>query len=242
MTALARTLLWQGLCVALMAALLASLGFWQLRRREWKEALIARIETRAAAAPVDAPAPGSWPQLKPEDYEFRRVRAGGRFELTSFALVFAQPPEGSGQEPGVRVLMPLRLEGGGLVIVDRGFVALSKSSAGLWRSSPAEPLTIEGLMRPQQSRNAFTPQDTPAKGLWYTADPVKIAADLSLDGAAPFVIEQDPGGHEDGLLRVALATPDIPNNHLSYAATWFTLAAALCAMFAFYAHARLKAA
>jgi surfeit locus 1 family protein len=237
---LARQLLWQGLLVTVLFALLASLGFWQLRRRAWKEALIARIESRAALAPVDAPAPVSWPSLRPEDYEFRHVRANGALLLDKVALVYAPAPPGGGQEPGFKALMPLRLPGGGSILVDRGFVVASKAASGSWRSAPVGPVTFEGRMRPPQARNPFTPTDAPTKGEWYSADPVKIAADLSVADAAPFILEQDPGGPQDGLFRTWGGAAEIPNNHLSYAATWFVLAAALVGIFGSYAYARLR--
>lgn len=240
MTPRAWSLLWQGLCVAIVFALLASLGFWQLRRLEWKEALIARIESRAASAPVETPAPGSWPQLRPEDYEFRHVRADGAFLLEKVALVYSPAPPGGGEEPGFKALMPLRLPSGETILVDRGFVVGSKSAKGPWRNAPVGSVTIEGRMRPPQARNPFTPTDAPAKGEWYAADPIKIAADLNIEDAAPFILEQDPGGPQDGLFRAARGAAEIPNNHLSYAVTWFALAVALGAIFAFYAHGRLR--
>ena len=60
------------LAAALLSALFASLGTWQLQRMEWKHALIARIETRAYAAPVPAPMAQDWPaiQAAPQDYEY----------------------------------------------------------------------------------------------------------------------------------------------------------------------------
>jgi surfeit locus 1 family protein len=235
---------WQSLSVALLLAALLSLGFWQLQRRAWKEALILRIESRVGAPPLEAPPPADWAQLQAENYDWRHVVARGRFDFAHVALVFTSAPPGAGLEPGYRAISPLRLENGGVVLVDRGFVAASKTGGGAWRLRPEGLVTVTGHLRAPQRRNVFTPADEPGKGRWFTLDAQTIAGDLGLEGAAPFLLEQEAGQGKDeradGLFRTTNAAPDIPNNHLSYATTWFGLAFALCVIYVLYARARLR--
>jgi surfeit locus 1 family protein len=238
-----RGLIWQGLGVLAAAAFCVSLGFWQLRRLEWKERLIATIETRAQAPLVALPPESLWAGLRADDYNYRHVRAQGRFDLTHVALVFTPAPEGAGAsvEPGFFALMPLLLDAGGVVIVNRGFTPQSKAGAGPWRAAPSGETVVEGWLHPPQGRNPFTPADDPARGKWFTADPKKIAGAFGLDDAAPFLLEQGAGGAApDGLHRPGVVdTAQIVNNHLGYAVTWFGLALALALFFAVYAKTRL---
>ena len=238
-----RSLVWQSLFAALALGLLLTLGVWQLRRLEWKESLIARLETRTRAAPAEIPPPSDWAGLRGEDYDYRHVRATGRFDLASSVKVFTQAPAGAaGGGPGFFVIMPFRLAGGGTLLVNRGFVAQSLTGADAWRHGPNETTEIKGWLRAPQSRNAFTPADDPGTGLWFTSDPVKIAATLGLVDAAPFVLQQeDQAGLDDGLFRTVPNSADIPNNHLSYAVTWMGLAAALLIVYALYARSRVRA-
>jgi surfeit locus 1 family protein len=224
---------------ALAFVFLIGLGVWQLRRMEWKEALIARVEQRVHVAPVSLPSRDLWPSLKSEDYDFTHVVALGSFDFSREALVYALAPADAGPEPGYLVLTPFRLDSGGTVLVNRGFVGQSKAGDPALRRAPLGSVTHTGLMRAPQARNPFTPADSSAKGVWYTRDPEKIGAALRLADAAPFTLDQDPGeikllSAPDGLLRVAVTTVDMPNNHLSYAVTWFGLAGALAIMFAVY--------
>jgi surfeit locus 1 family protein len=238
-----RSLVWQSLFAALALGLLLTLGVWQLRRLEWKESLIARLETRTRAAPVDIPPPSDWSGPRGEDYDYRHVRAEGRFDLASSAKVFTPAPAGTtAGGAGFFVLMPFRLAGGGVVLVNRGFAAQSLTGTEAWRQKPNETAQIKGWLRAPQSRNPFTPADDPAAGQWFTSDPIKIAATLGLVDAAPFVLQQeDQAGLDDGLFRTVPDAADIPNNHLSYAVTWMGLAAALLVVYAIYARSRVRA-
>lgn len=241
----ARALLWPAVFAGLIFALLVSLGSWQLRRLGEKEALIARIETRATAAPTETPPRPQWPTLAPDDYDFRHVRVSGRFLPARDALIYAPPPEGFGPEPGYLVLTPFELTLGGVVLVDRGFLAGSAATATARPKAPDAETTITGLMRAPQSRNLFTPADEPSRGVWYTRDPAAIASTFGLSDAAPFSVTLDapsPGAPpSDGVPRPVSGAPTLVNNHLSYAFTWFSLAAALVVIFALYARNALGA-
>ncbi len=238
-----RGLLAPALATALMAAFLIGLGVWQLQRLAWKEGLIREIDERTTAAPVALPSRSTWPDLRPDDYAYRHVSATGTFDHDAEIHVFRPLGESRGPAHGVGdlVLTPLRLEGGGSVIVNRGFVPAEKLDPAT-RPEGQIPgrVTITGLMREPESRNLFTPNDDPTRNQWFTRDPLAIAAFLHLDDAAPFTIDQDVSAIPGGLPQGGETILDIPNNHLSYALTWFGLAAGLLGVFAVFAWRRLR--
>ncbi len=221
-----------------VGAILVSLGVWQLHRLAWKETLIAEIAARSKGPPQPLPEPAEWMKLAPADYAYRHVEFAGRYENDKEALVFygAGPHE---LGPGYLVLTPLRLDSGAIVIVNRGFVpdVLAAKSARKAGEIEAEA-HVTGLMRPPQTRNLFTPADEPDKNIYFTRDPAAIAAHFGLAQAAPFVVDADntpvPGGWPEG----GMTEIDIPNNHLSYALTWFGLAVGLLAVFIAFLRAR----
>ena len=244
MRAGARALLWPAVATALACALLASLGFWQVRRLGEKEALIARVETRAHVAPQPLPPHETWAAWAPADYEFTHARASGHYLAGRDALIFMKPPEGYGLEPGYMVVTPFALSTGGVVLVERGFTPASKIEDAEGRAPPSGETEIAGLLRAPQTRNPFTPADTPSRSIWYTRDPAAIAAALGLSCAAPFTLAltgpQSAG--PNGFPRLVAAAPEFANNHLSYSFTWFSLAAALLVIFVLYARGRLRGA
>jgi surfeit locus 1 family protein len=216
-------------------AILASLGVWQLKRLAWKEALIAEMDARVHAPPSDPPAPEAWPGLKPSDYEYRHVRVSGVYDLKRQALVFRalSSPKGRYGGPGYLVMTPLELANGESVLVNRGFVPVELKSAA--EQGPAGETVVTGLLRDSESRTLFTPADDPARGQWFTRDVEAIAKALDVGPHAPFSIDADAGVDPLTLPEGGETVLAFPNNHLSYAITWFGMALALAGVFTAFA-------
>jgi len=238
MTRGAKALLVPGVATALAFALLITLGFWQLRRLGEKEGLIARVEARLDAPPQALPPRAEWDRFAPADYDFRHVRVSGHYLNGPEAWLYTRPPEGFGREPGYLVLTPFEVSDGGVILVERGFVPESKKAA--YGAPPSGDVTLVGHLHAPQSRNLFTPGDTPAQRIWYTRDPAAMAAALGYAEIAPFSLAPDPAGSIDPAYpQPAPSAPQIVNNHLSYAFTWFSLAGVLLVVFALFARGRL---
>jgi surfeit locus 1 family protein len=233
-----KALFWPALFTVLAGAILIGLGVWQLERLHWKEGLIGEIEARSTVKPQPLPPVADWPALKPDDYDYRHVEAQGTFENDKEALVFHGPgfSRKGISTPGYLVLTPLRLASGGIVIVNRGFVPENlKDKAARVAGEIDGPVRVTGLMRPPEPRNFFTPADDPASGRYFTRDPAEIAAHFGLAEVAPFSIDADDLPVQGGWPMGGTTEIAIPNNHLSYALTWFGLALGLFGVFAAFA-------
>jgi surfeit locus 1 family protein len=251
MTALAQpqrrgwsSLLWPGIATALCFLILVGLGTWQVERLAWKENLLAEIGARIHAAPRPLPARSEWPTLAPERVEYLHVTATGTFEHEHEAYLFraAGGTGAAGSQPGYQVLTPLRLTDGAHVIINRGFVPLDRRDpATRMAGQVTGPVTLTGLLRMPEARNPFTPPDDPARNIWFTRDPAALGKNFGLQENAPFSIDADAAMTPPGGLPVGGATVlDVPNNHLSYAVTWYGLALSLLAIFALFARRRLR--
>lgn len=205
---------------------LVALGTWQLERRSWKEGLIAELEDKLSAPPIALPPRERWSQLSAAKDEFRRVTFPAEF-LDQEALVYtsgsAIRPDVS--SPGYWVLSPLRLPDGNLVVVNRGFVPERKQDPKTRPDGqPRGATEIVGAIRWPEQRGLFTPNDTPAKNLWFVRDPAAMAAAKGWGPVAPFYIDQEAPLSPGGFPKVGPLKPNLPNNHLQYAATWYGLA------------------
>lgn len=228
-------LLWPALLTVIGTAILCSLGSWQLLRMGEKRAFIERLQDEAAGQPQALPASAEWQQLDPAKLDLTRVQASGEFlpgGIASVRTTIAAGGPGSRELSGFGrwIFQGFKLADGGVVLVNRGFVP----EQGFAAMKPAVgSATVTGFLRAPEPRGSFTPADLPAQREFYTRDPAAIAASLDLP-PAPFYLEAERSGDA----RIAPAGVDareligrIPDNHFSYALTWFGLALTLIGVF-----------
>ncbi|MFT4098269.1 MAG: SURF1 family protein [Rhodoblastus sp.] len=236
-----RGLVGPAIAAAVAFAILVSLGAWQLQRLAWKETLIARIAARIHQPPAPLPPPAEWSSLRPDDYDYRHVRVRGHYLPGEILIFRSSAPAAADRNvgPGYQVMTPFAPAAGGALLVNRGFAPLAwKDKPELRTPPPAGDVEISGLMREPEDRNAFTPADEPDKLLFYTRDPGAMAAALKLEGSAPFALDVDADPAAKGWPHGGATELNIPNNHLSYAWTWFGLAATLAGVFGAWAWGR----
>ena len=226
-----------GLVAATSVALviLCSLGVWQLKRLEWKTALIAQMTERLAADPIafdDALARVA----AGENMEYQPVFLAGAYAHESESLVFGTF-DGA---PGVYVFTPLDVRKSATgepryVYVNRGFTPQEfRDRSARADGDVAGDVRVEGLLRYAERRRGFekwlAPVDQPNDNLYFVRDPAVLAERRQIV-ASPYYV--DSFGRESAAKwpRGGLTRVDIPNRHFEYALTWFGLAAALLAVF-----------
>lgn len=207
---------------------LVSLGAWQVERLHWKEGLIATIDARIHAAPVDV-ADVARRAAGGEDIDYVPVEATGRF-LHDGERYFLATHEGAA---GWHVLTPMLLADNTVVFVNRGFVPYERKDPSTRAAgNVASETAITGLARtaPTEKPNMFVPDNDPAKNAFFWRSVSDMAEGLSLPAGSrllPFLIDAGPGQVSPDAPVGGTTVIEIPNSHLEYAITWFSLAAAL---------------
>ena len=214
--------------VALAIVLLClGLGFWQVQRLHWKEGLIAARAAAVAAPPVVVPDSAAAAQ----QMEFRHVTADGVLLNDKEILLGATSENGAN---GYWILTPLRQAGGRIIFVNRGFVpAELRDRAKRMVGEPEGPVHIEGLLRlpPEGRPNWFLPDNRPDINYWFWVDLPAMAAADKLANVAPFYIDADAAPNPGGWPKGGVTRLELPNNHLQYAITWFSLAVAMLVIY-----------
>jgi surfeit locus 1 family protein len=191
------------------AAILVSLGIWQVQRLGWKEALLAEINTRIADAPVALPAAPT-----PEADRFLPVVVEGRY-LPGEILVLSGM---KGVGPGFRVIAPFETDGGRHILIDRGFVPETAKS----ELRPAMTDRVVGNLQWPRESDSYTPAPDLTTGLWFARDVPAIAEAL---GTEPIlVVLRETSETDPAVTPQPVTSEGIPNDHLGYAITWFGLA------------------
>lgn len=196
--------------------ILISLGIWQVQRLAWKEAVLAEIAARITDAPVALPA-----DPDPEADRYLPVVAEGRFTGEHLDVLVSRKQIG----PGVRVVEVFETGEGRRVLVDRGFVP--QDARGAARMSG--PARVEGNLHWPEETDGFTPPPDGQTGLWFARDVAAMAA--ALDAEPTFIVARRPTG--GGIEPMPVDTSGIPNDHMNYAITWFSLAAVWLGMTAY---------
>ncbi len=210
------------LMTVVLTGCLLALGTWQVKRLAWKQDLIAHVEERAHAAPVEAPPASEWATLTdPSQYEYRRVKVTGTFRHQDEVQVYTVTDLG----PGYWVLTPLQRDDGSAVIVNRGFVPTAKREPSTRPQGEVEGrVDVVGLMRAPETGGLFLRTNDPQNNRWYSRNIAQIAETKKIANAAPFYVDADGTPNPGGVPVGGKTVLTFPNNHLSYAITWYILA------------------
>jgi len=194
-----------------------ALGNWQMSRRNDVVANIAKITANYSATPVDyASVAGNFDALDPAK-EWTQVTLKGTYITADQRIVRNRPLDGG---PGYEVLVPLKLENGDTVIVDRGWLPIGNKEAGHPDFVPQPEsgvVTVIGRLKPPEpklDRGAPAGQIASIELNDYQAQlsyPIKTGAYAQLASESP-AAAQNP---------TPFPAPSIDEgSHLSYALQW----------------------
>jgi surfeit locus 1 family protein len=225
-----RPLLWPTVFTVPVLLLLLGLGSWQIERLFWKRELIAQRQAALAAAPIVAPRS----LQDARGTEFRHVSDEGVYLHDKEIFLGATSAAG---RSGYQVLTPLQEAGGRIVFINRGFIPADlKDPAKRAAGQVTGPVRVEGLLRlpPAKKPVWFLPDNRPDLNYWFWVDLPAMAAADKLDHVAPFYIDADASPNPGGWPKGGVTRLELPNNHLQYAFTWFSLAVALIVVYVLY--------
>lgn len=213
------------LLVVLALVIFANLGLWQLRRHDERADRNATVAARAElpAEPVAGLVAGAASDDGAGDgveaLRFRAATASGTYTEGADLLVDNRSLDGL---PGSWVLTPLRLDDGGTVMVNRGFLGFVGGELAV-PEVPAGRVEVAGTLVPWASETCGVRRDDPE-------GPVVGAACLSLDAAEsaaggavlPIVLQRVRQVPVADASLVAVPLPELDSGpHRSYAAQWF---------------------
>ena len=201
---------WIGLAVIGLGgiAVLLALGFWQVSRLDEKMALLNEIDTRVAAAPVVLPAE---PQSEADRY--LPVEITGRTTGDELHVLVSTRQTG----PGYRIIAPFET-GTRRIMVDLGVIPTAEKEP----MRPAQKLTVAGNLHWPREIDRFTPEPEVDRNIWFARDVDAMAEALGTEPLLIVARQLDPALPD--VTPLPVSTDNIPNDHLQYAITWFSIA------------------
>jgi surfeit locus 1 family protein len=216
--------LWAWTLTLCGVALFVVLGNWQLNRGDRKQQWIDHVGGLDRQDPVVL----SMQLPPPEDGLPLPVRASGRYLPDRQLLADGHSHDG---RPGYQVWTPLRLESGGLVLVNRGWVpqpapeALAAPSGpvevrGYWRDLPVPGLRLA-------APDCAPPPDFPAVVLYPDGEQLRCLLGEPVAAGLLLLSPEAPGGY----VREWAAGGLSPERHYGYALQWYALALTAVVLF-----------
>ncbi len=221
--------------VLVVLGVLVGLGTWQLKRLAWKNALVAKIETRVGLPPVglqdirDARYAG-------KDIEYRPLTVEGTFRHDRERHVYALLDG----KPGWHVYTPFMTTDGHYIFVNRGFVPDRLKDAASREPQPTGLVGVTGLLRkPPATTSMFTPKTDLQRNRFFWRDFSNMVAsvyDKTEVTFQPFFIDERASltAPAKGWPRAGVTRLQFHNRHLEYAVTWYGLALALAGVYGFF--------
>lgn len=223
--------------------LFGRLGWWQLHRADEKQALLDQYAAgQHSIVDLTAAAAGTLPR-------YQQVRAQGHYDPAHQILLDNMPSERG--QPGYRVVTPFELEQGGLMLVDRGWLAMGPTREALPDVTvAADARTIVGRLDdlPRAGIQLGNEDEMPTGGWPHVMNfPQHAAVEKALGRPVlKGLILLDPA-QPDGYERAAQmhfssGSEFGPQRHLAYAVQWFAMAAAAVVIYLILGFRRTTAA
>ena len=186
-------------------AVLVSLGVWQMQRLAWKEGVLADIAARITADPVAVPATPD-----PEVDRYLPVIAQGVIADATIRVLVSTREDGA----GYRIISPFVM-GDRTLLIDRGFIPVEDPVP---TGGPAE---VRGNLHWPDEITGSTPEPDLMRNIWFAREVAAMADTLGTEPVLIIAREIAPGS---GPRPMPVGIEGIPNDHLQYAGTWFSLA------------------
>lgn len=195
----------------------SSLGAWQLRRADEREALAALQEATAGAPPI---ALGREPLADPDSLSLHPLEARGSWRADKAVFLDNQVRRG---RVGFDVIMPLQIQGTDMhVLVDRGWIPAGASREQLPAViSPAGQIEVVGIARQAKYRFKELGSVYREGRIWENITVDRFAEWSSLKLHPVFL--QQTNDAADGLVRDWPKAGSGSDKNRGYALQWFAM-------------------
>ncbi|MHA6263667.1 SURF1 family protein [Arenibacterium sp. CAU 1754] len=188
-------------------AVLVALGVWQMQRLDWKEGVLSEIEQKIKEEPVPLP---DTPTTETDRY--LSVIVEGTILPGELHVLVSMKRVGA----GYRIIAPFLTEDGRRILLDRGFARQTRKDA----VRALGPARIEGNLHWPRETDSYTPAPDPVANTWFARDVDAMARALDTEPVLLIAASQT----DEQVAPLPVDTAGIPNDHLQYAITWFSLA------------------
>ena len=204
--------------VFFIITLFCVLGTWQLVRLQWKNNLIYEI-----GEGLKSPAINYSNKIQKN---YQRVIAEGEYDFEKQIYLYSLNEKG---ELGFDVITPfktLELEN---ILINRGWIKANQKNESI--INKVEGKKIQGLMFKNVKKNIFKPDNEIEKNIWFSINLEDVNKFTGKKfNEYIFYLEDE----KISTPKPKKITIDLPNNHLKYAITWYSISISIFLYFLYF--------
>ena len=197
------------LFLTLFITLFCVLGTWQLYRLQWKMELISEITFGLNSTPI------TYSNLIKKNYQ--RVVSEGSYNFKDQIYLYSLNEKG---KPGFDVITSLETIGKEVVLVNRGWIPKELKEFPEINSIQGST-KVTGLLRKIYKANIFKPDNDIKDNIWFSVNLDDLEKFTGKKFSNFIIYLEDPDVKAPSPRKI---TVDVPNNHLKYAITWYSIA------------------
>jgi len=198
--------------------LFCSLGTWQIHRLQWKLDLISEINNGLNSEPVFY----SNKNIK----NYQKVKFSGIFDFKKQIYLYSLNNKG---KPGYDIITPLKTNSNEILLINRGWI--QKDQKNNKKINKIISNSFEGILKKITKPNPFKPDNDIENNIWYSLN-LKDLESFTGYKLSNFVLFLQ--NNQNTLVENKIVSPDLPNNHLKYAITWYSVALSILLYFLYF--------
>ena len=204
--------------VLLVITLFCALGTWQLVRLQWKNNLIDQI-----GEGLKSPAIKYSNKIQTN---YQRVFVDGVYNFEKQIYLYSLNEKG---EPGYDVITPFTTTESENILINRGWIKTVQKNANIINKITDKE--IQGLLRKNSKKNIFKPDNEINKNIWFSInlEDIKKFTGKTFNEYILYLEDENIN-----IPKPKQITIDLPNNHLKYALTWYSISISIFAYFLYF--------
>jgi len=203
--------------VILFITLFCILGTWQLYRLQWKQDLISEINYGLNSTPIK--------YSKKINKNYQRVVSEGKYDFNNQIYLYSLNEKG---QPGFDVITPFETIAGENILINRGWINKQL------KNKPKINVTkkkIQGLLKKNAKKNIFKPKNNIKKNIWFSINLEEVKK-VTGKNYTDFIVYLE--NTETDVPSPKKITINVPNNHLKYAITWYSISISILFYFLYF--------
>ena len=198
--------------------LFCALGTWQLVRLQWKNSLINQIDEGLKSSPVN--------YSDQIEVNYQRVVIEGKYNFGKQIYLYSLNDKG---QPGYDVITPFEGLNSENILVNRGWIKSNlKNNDIIDRTMDNK---IQGLILKNIKPNMFKPENDVEANIWFSINLEQVKEVTGKNFSNYILYLEDK---KINIPQPKKITIDLPNNHLKYAITWYSISISIFGYFLYF--------